>query len=391
MRGTNGVPHQNTVFRQLVSHLPWAELDGLVEEHQADKGVRQFRTRDMLLTLLFAQVSKAESLRDIVSLLQSQEARRYHSSLPRVRRSTLADAAANRPVAVFNGLLGTLIRQATRKLRQGTSECLRLIDSTTVRLNGLSANWARFSASSFGAKAHIVYDPEADCPTYLAITPRRVNDITAARAMPIEAGATYVFDLGYYHYGWWAKLDDAACRIVTRLKSNTPLELVEELTVPAEEEHILSDRIGFLPERLAAARRNPMRHAVREVCVRIENGTVLRIVSNDLDAPATEIAALYKRRWAIELFFRWVKQTLKIRHFYGTSENAVRIQIAVALITFLLLKLAHQGQKAVAGLTQFARLVRANLMHRKPIDRLLGSGLQPARAPNGAQYALLWA
>src|SRR5206468_7521118 len=117
-----------------------------------------------------------------------------------------------------------------------------------------------------GAKAHIVYDPDADQPLYLMVTASNINDITAAKEMPIEAGATYVFDLGYYDYGWWATLDDADCRIVTRLKTNTPFKVVEERPVPAGAS-ILSDRTGYLPTRLAAARRNPMSKLVREVQV----------------------------------------------------------------------------------------------------------------------------
>src|SRR5947199_925349 len=128
---------------------------------------------------------------------------------------------------------------------------------------------------------------------------------------------------------------------------------------------ILRDRIGYLPKRLAASRTNPMSGLTREIQVMIESGNVLRVFTNDLDAPAQEIADLYKRRWAIELFFRWVKQTLRITRFLGTSENAVCIQIAVALIAFLLLRLAQTAQKAVASPLRFARLVRANLMHRK--------------------------
>jgi IS4 transposase len=393
MRGTRAVPHHNTVFRQLVSRLPWGELDRLVEQHQADKGVRTLSTRQLLLALLFAQISEAKSLRDIELLLESQAARRYHAGLPQVRRSTLADAAQRRPVAVFTGLLGVLISRAGRKLRSQARECVRLIDSTTVKLTSLSAEWSRFSANVCGAKAHVVYDPDADCPLYVAVTPSRTNDITAAKQMPIEPDATYVFDLGYYDYGWWAKLDAAGCRIVTRLKSNTPLAVIETLKRPKGHPEILSDRIGFLPERLTHSRRNPMRGAVREVRVQTDTGTVLRIVTNDLDLPAAEVAALYKRRWAIELFFRWIKQMLKITHFYGTSEPAVRMQIAVALIAFLLLKLAHDAQHVVASLTQFARLVRANVMHRKPLDRLLRRTAAPEPVPiqSRAQQALLWA
>ncbi|MFS8146662.1 transposase, partial [Rhizobium sp. BR 249] len=151
---------------------------------------------------------------------------------------------------------------------------------------------------------------------------------------------------------------------------------------------ILSDRVGLLPQRMAKSRRNPMSVPVREVCVRIETGKILRILSNDLDAPAEEIAALYKRRWAIELFFRWVKQTLKIRHFIGNSENAVRIQIAVALIAYLLLQMAKADQTTVASPLAFARLVRANLMHRRRIDRLLRPHGSPPANPQ--QMSLQW-
>jgi len=227
----------------------------------------------------------------------------------------------------------------------------------------------------FGAKAHIVYDPNADRPVYFAVTPANVNDITAAKAMPIEAGATYVYDLGYYDYGWWAGLDDAGCRFVTRLKKNTPFTVVRENRVP-KNSNILSDRIGHLPARLANSRKNPLQVPVREIRLIIDTGKMLRIVTNDLDAPAEEIADLYKQRWQIELFFRWVKQTLRIKHFIGVSENAVRIQIAVALIAYLILRLAQATQKAVQRPLDFARLIRANLMHRRQIDRLL-EPLQP--------------
>jgi len=233
----------------------------------------------------------------------------------------------------------------------------------------------------------VIYDPDADCPLYAGVTPRRVNDITAAQAMPIVSGATYVFDLGYYDYAWWAKLDAAQCRIVTRFKTNTPLALVEELPLPAGS-NILSDRIGLLPARQAKNRHNPFQDPVREVRVKTDTGKLLRILSNDLDATAQEIADLYKRRWAIELFFRWVKQTLKITRFLGTSDNAVRIQIAVALIAFLLLRRAQAAQKTINSPLAFARLIRANLMQRRRIDRLLEPQTDPM--PNTNQLALQW-
>jgi DDE family transposase len=206
-----------------------------------------------------------------------------------------------------------------------------------LRLAGVGAEWARFSTSVFGAKAHVVYDPDFGRPVYHAVTAANVNDIAAAKAMPIEAGATYVFDLGYYDFGFWAKLDALGCRLVTRFKANTPLNKPREMPLESGSP-LLSDRIGFLPARQAMNRKNPMQDAVREIVVRTETGQTLRLFTNDLDAPAQEIADLYKRRWRVELFFRVMKQTLKITRFVGRSENAVRIQIAVALIAFLLLR-----------------------------------------------------
>jgi IS4 transposase len=362
--------HHDTVFRGILKLVPWHRFEALVEEHDADMRVRRLSTKGQFVALLYGQFSGASSLREIVTGLSSHAARLYHLGADPVRRSTLSDANAQRPVAVFTELLETMMKQANRGLRRKLAETTYLIDATSVRLNELSADWARFSAGVCGAKVHVIYDADSDRPIYAAVSAANVNDITAARQMPIEPGATYVFDLGYYDYAWWAELDAVGCRIVTRFKSNTPIEVVEELSV-APDSNILSDRIGFLPTRQARSRNNPMRDAVREVRITADTGKVLRILSNDLDASAQEIADLYRRRWAIELFFRWVKQTLKITRFVGTSENAVRIQIAVALIAFLLLRLAQATQKAIPSPIVFARLVRTNLMHRRAIDRLL--------------------
>ncbi len=302
--------------------------------------------------------------------LGSHATKLYHLGAEEAKRSTLSDANRLRPWQVFSGVFADLVGQLTRSQKRQIGEAVHLIDATGLRLSGLSKDWARFSAGVCGVKMHVIFDPDANCPIYAAVTPANVNDITAAKAMPIDPGATYVFDLGYYDYGWWAKLDLAGCRIVTRLKANTKLGVVAENAVE-NGSNILSDRIGHLPQRMARNRKNPFQDPVREVRVEIETGKVLRILTNDLDAPASEIADLYKRRWQIELFFRWVKQTLKIKHFFGRSENAVRIQITVALITFLLLRLAHSTQHTVPGLLAFARLVRANLMHRRPLENLL--------------------
>jgi hypothetical protein len=381
------VRHQNSVFHDLLKHIPWSDFDRLVDEHKSDHRVRQLSTKSQFIALLYAQLAGASSLRETVTGLESHASRLYHLGAKPACRSTLADANAGRPAEVFCELFRLMLKRTRRGLRRAITEATYLIDATVLPLSGLCGGWAHFSTKATGAKLHVIYDPDADQPIYAALTPARVNDITVAHDMPIEPGATYVFDLGYYDYGWWAKLDAAGCRIVTRFKANTPLAIIKEQPV-AEGGNVLSDRLGFLPARQAKSRKNPMADPVREVCVRIETGKVLRILSNDLNAPAQEIADLYKRRWAIELFFRWIKQSLKISRFLGMSENAVRIQITVALITFLLLRMAQAAQTTVQSPLAFIRLVRTNLMHKKRIDRLLEPEPSPILNPN--QLSLAW-
>ena len=362
--------HHNTVFHAVLKIVPWHMLDRLVDEFKANKKVRRLTTQNQFTALLYAQLAGSESLRAIEAGFESHASKLYHLGACEVSRSTLADANAQRPCAVFTGLLADLMGRCERGLGRRIAEAVYLIDSTGFRLSSLSADWAQFAPGVSGAKLHIVYNPDSARPSFAEVTPAHINDITVAKTLPIKPGATYVFDLAYYDYGWWAKLDDAGCRIVTRLKVNTPLAVVAENRIP-QGCLVLSDRIGHLPARQARSRRNPFQDPVRELRVRTETGKILRILTNDLDAPADEIAKLYKRRWQIELFFRWVKHSLKIRHFLGTSENAVRIQIAIALIAFLLLRAAHAMQNAVQSLLTFTRLIAQNLMHRRSIHQLL--------------------
>jgi IS4 transposase len=358
-----------------------------VKAHKADRGVRRLTTKSQLVALLYGQLAGVSSLRELEAGLRSHRVRLYHVGATAPRRSTLADANATRPAAVFSELFARMATQAHRGLRRALPDTTYLIDSTGLRLDTRSAGWAHYRTNVNGAKLHIIHDADADQPIYAAVTPARVNDISRAQLMPIEAGATYVFDLGYYDFAWWAKLDGAGCRIVTRLKKNTPLRVVEEQQVP-QGGTILSDRVGYLPARQAKNRHNPFQNPVREVQVKTDTGKVLRVLCNDLDASAEEIANLYKRRWAIELFFRWIKQTLKMTRFLGTSENAIHIEIAVALIAFLILRLAQATQSAIAGPLAFARLIRANLMHRRPLTALL-EGEKPPPGILG-QLALQW-
>src|ERR1700759_1008829 len=224
--------HQNSVFHSLTKHVPWTKLEQIVEKYGADKLVRKLTTKRQLIALLYGQFSGATSLRAIGSGMESHETRLYHLGAAAVKRSTMSDANTVRPWQVFSELFVQMLQQAHRGLRRTSRDAFRLVESTSLRLSSLSADWASFSSCVFGAKVHVVYDPKAEVPVYFETTAANINDITPAKAMPIEAGATYVFDLGYYDYGWWAALNDAGCWFVRRGKKKKPLTVASKNRVP---------------------------------------------------------------------------------------------------------------------------------------------------------------
>lgn len=237
---------------------------------------------------------------------------------------------------------------------------VRLIDSTTIDLNLNQYSWARFRSTKAGIKLHTVYDPNAQIPTFFALTEAKVNDRRAATELPLLDGATYVFDRAYNDYGWYYQLEQRNIRFVGRMKKNAQFEVLANLAT--DDEAVLDDQHIRLNS-------NKARQACPIVLRRIryrrkEDQKVLVFLSNDLDSPAEEIAALYKQRWQIELFFKWIKQNLKIKHFIGTSENAVRIQVLVAMIAYLLLRLAQLQTHSSKSLLEWTRWVTTNLTRR---------------------------
>lgn len=354
---------QATVYGQLLQELSRREVDRIAARHIGGRAKRVLSCWAHLVAMVLTQLAAARSLRDFERLLERHPGTFAHLGLKAVRRSTLADANAGRSAAFFEDVAYALIAKLGRgKLPR---ETVRLIDATRIYAGKAVASWAKG-----GVKLHLCLDPQRTCPVWFAITSERVNDITPARtSLPIEPGATYVFDKAFCSFAFWADLDQAGCRFVTRLKKNAPFTLIEER--PARGDGILGDRVVRLSQRLAGSRGNPFDVPARVIEVRPDNGRVLILVSNDLEAPAEEIAALYKARWQIELFFKWIKQNLKLSHFLGTSENAVRIQILSALIAFLLIKLASQAPHATLTPQAIARLLPAIILTRRSIAPLL--------------------
>ena len=373
--------HQNTIFHELLKSIPRQQFEKIVKRHDGDKHVRQLNCWTQMIALIYTQLEGNLSLRDVETGLASHTNLTYHIGAKNVRRSTLSIANAKRPAALFEDVFFFLLGKLQgggrhKKTIKELKDIVRLIDATVIKLGLSSKEWAQFSRKYSCAKGHFVYDPDENIPVYFAITKGKTADMTAARKMPIEAGVTYVFDMGYYGFDWWAKLHDKGCRFVTRLKPSTSGRVIE--TRSPKSKNILYDWVVKIDKRLKGSRKNPLKDIVlREIGIVRDNGEILRLVTNDLEASAEEISELYKRRWAIELFFKWIKQNLKIKRFLGTSENAIRIQIITAMITFLLIQLANKNLPKPFNMTRLTRLVSTNLMQRKRLKDLF----KPPRKP----------
>jgi putative transposase len=355
----------DSIFGRLLEPINRRQFQTTVDRLDADAYYKTFKSWEHLVALVFAQLGGIDSLRALEAIWNANSHHHYHLGSGELARSTLADANARRPVAVFAETFEKLSGLADRTLKREGAEMLRLIDATPIPLDQLTS-WADWNGRTRGLKLHVVYDPGSDHPRRLAITPSTVNDVTPTQQVPIEAGATYVFDKAYCSYAWWTQLHDARAYFVTRQKTNARFKAMRWRSLrkrkgdgfiiidDAEVKHVSNS--GY---KLAV----PM----RRIRLRRDGGAKLTLITNDLKRSAIEIAALYKTRWQIELLFRWIKQHLKLRKFLGRSENAVRLQILAAMIAYLLLRIAMRESRLLMPAIRFAGLVAASLFVRKPI------------------------
>lgn len=352
--------YQSTIFGQLLKALPRGRFEQLAKVRKTGRKKRSLSDWSHLVAMVFAQASGSRSLRDLERVVERQSGASKHVSLDGLKRSTLADANATRPAALFEDVAKLLAGQLAG--RSKSSEIVRLIDATQFVASRKMMEWT----GSGGIKLHMMYELGSERPVCFVVTPQNVNDIVIAKTMPIEGGTTYVFDKGYYSFAFWVKIDSAGSRFVTRLKHNSPIRVIGEQHAE-QDKGVLRDVTGLLNERLSAMRQNPLQKPLRVIDVKISGGRTITLVSNDLTSPATEIAELYKRRWQIELFFKWIKQNLKLGHFLGHSRNAAIIQIMSAIIVYMLIRITSLKFKATLGMQASARLAQALLFARRPI------------------------
>ena len=352
------MPHMASAFSQLLEPLDRRVLNRLVARHDGDRGVgsgpKAWTCVRHLRTMLFAQFAALNSLREIEQGLAAHPGGLYHLDLRLPRRSTLSDAQAHRPAAIFRDICQMLIGQVSRVVRQQGQDLIQLIDGSPILLRDPRLGWAEADPHTRGLKLHVGYDPRSDVVDWVEIASPRVSELTIARARPIVPGTVYVYDKpvlsdaaggvegGYLDFGWWHAIDAAGATFVTRLKTNTKRRDVRARQIQGD--GIIEDndvKIGHAAPR-GRARNLLFDTPLREILVAREGKAPMRLVANDLTRLATQIAALYKERWQIELLFKWIKQNLKIKRFLGRSENAVKIQIYVALIAYLLLRMLRQ-------------------------------------------------
>ena len=344
------------------------QFQAIVDRHDGDAYAKSFKSWDHLVTLIFAQLGGVDSLRALESTFNANAHHHYHLNVDEIARSTLSDANKRRPVEIFAETFAMLAAMVDRQTRIEGAEMVRLIDSSPVPLGKL-CKWAKSNGRIRGMKMHVVYDPNADCPRCVEVTDANVNDVEIGREVAIEAGATYVFDKGYYHFGWWKKINDTGAFFVTRAKVNTRLRATKRRTLSECEGDgftVIDDAEVVLKSK--GDSRLPI--SLRRIRVKRHKGGKITLITNDLDRTAVEIAALYKVRWQIELLFRWIKQHLDIREFLGTSKNAIHLQVFAAMVAYLLLRIAARVNCVKISILRFTELVCQRIFMRRPINEI---------------------
>lgn len=354
--------------------LPRGTFDKLVKKHNADKYSKHFRHWNHLIAMLYAQLSGITGLRPMQLGFNKQIAHHHHLGTRCLARSTLSDANEKRSDVVFGEVATWLMGQVARKNRGDCEDLMFLLDSTSITLKGGKFDgWTadNQTRNTQGIKLHVLMESLSQAPVWHDFSAPNVNDVEMARHVPLQEGAMYVFDKGYCNYSWWNTIDAAGAQFVTRFKKNAGLSVVEERIIDADQSDlVLSDRVvAFKSKYTGAKRPNSYTKPLRCITVvRPEKSTPLVLATNDMKSSALEIAQRYKERWAIELFFKWVKQHLQIKKFLGQSENAVRIQILTALISYLLVALCKQRNNVQHTLWECLCIVRATLFQRLETD-----------------------
>lgn len=357
--------HYTTILNEMLNLLPRHRFETLVKSHNADQYVKKFTCWNQLTTLLYAQISGKQSLRDIQQGFQANSSRLYHLGLPAVKRSTLSDANANRPSQIFEGLFYRLLercQEVTPKHRFKFKNPLHTLDATTIDLCLSVFPWAKFRQAKGGIKLHYDLNHAGMIPEFLRVTPAKEHEITVAKQFfHVLPDSIYCFDKAYIDFGWFRRIHDTKAFFVTRAKDNLNHVVIGQ-HAQANEKGVLSDELIEL-QGFYSSQNYP--HPLRLIrYYDAETDKELVFLTNNMKLAALTIARIYKARWQIEIFFKWIKQNLKIKTFLGTSANAVLTQIWVAMCYYLLLAYIKCQTRYRYSLFYLHRVIRETLLAR---------------------------
>jgi Domain of unknown function (DUF4372)/Transposase DDE domain len=386
--------HAASLFNQLLQHFPRAEFASLVKKHLAERAAKGFTCWTQLVAMTFCQLAHADSLREICNGLACSEGKLVHLGITNApNKSTLSYANEHRPAALFEDLLYTSLNRfreqqgmGARKAKFRFKNKLLSLDSTTISLCLDLFPWAKFRRAKGGVKAHVLLDHDDYLPSYVLITEAKKSDVRIAQTLDLNAGSIVAIDRGYNDYALFGKWTDRGVFFVTRLKDNAAYEVVESFLGPLPRNILADEIIRFTGTQ--AAKNCP--HLLRRVVVWDPvNEREIVLLTNLLHFGATTIAAIYKDRWEIELFFKALKQNLKVKSFVGTSRNALLIQIWTALLAMLLLKWMYHLSKAKWSFSNLASMLRLNLFTYRDLRRWLENPFgTPPLVPPAEQLSL---
>ena len=381
------------VLSQILDLVHWQTLSRLVERYGAESRVRHFGCRQQLICMAFAQLTWREGLRDIVDCLNARPQTLYHHGFREpIARSTLADANEQRDWRLWEGLAKTLMRKA-RPLYSGEdlgldiSNTVYALDSTTVDLSLTLFPWADFRKTKAGIKMHTQIDLRGPIPTCIFISAARQHDVRWLDDLFFEPGAFYVMDRGYMDFKRMDLIVQAAAFFVTRAKDN--LQFARQVSRPVDyPSGVRSDQLG--KPRLPKARAD-FPSLLRKIrYYHEETGRDLVFLTNNLSFPAVTVAALYRLRWRIELFFRWIKCHLRIKHYYGTSPNAVKTQIWIAVCVYLMVAIVHKELGLPGTLHRTLQLLSVHPFEKMTLHELLTESDFKHLEPLVSNQLLLW-
>jgi putative transposase len=375
--GNQALAHNNTVFAQLLKLVSRHEFEALANQHHTGRKLRKMTRWSQFLAMATAQLSSRSSLRDVVSNLSAQASKLYHLGAVIVSRSSLARVNEQQPYTLYEQLAGKLLTQCqARAPRHGFrfKNKLYSLDASTIDLCLSVFPWARFRTTKGAVKLHMGLDHEGMLPSFLTITDGKTHDITAARALQLPKGSIVVMDRGYTDYAWYNQLNTQDIFFVTRLRKNARYRVTERRSV-IKSKGLTSDQTIELTGSKAGDCTIPLR---RVGFKDVKTGIQYYFLTNNFKLAASTIAEIYKARWQIELFFKWIKQNLKIKSFLGTSRNAVMTQIWIAICVYLLLAYLKFASRIDKSMQQILRMLQLNLFDRRGLrDLLVGDPPEP--------------